>query len=185
MLEVAALKNSQGILSVRPRKNFHPQTTHTTIFLGLQQSNGSSGSLWENSNYGKGMIIGVVDTGIMPDHPSFHDEGMPPPSARWKGKCEFYSRSSCNNKLIGARYFHESGNGTPLDENGHGTHTSSIAAGNFVNGVNVLGMANGTASGMAPLAHVAMYKVCSSIGCPETDVLAAIDAAIEDGADVL
>ncbi|WMV36891.1 hypothetical protein MTR67_030276, partial [Solanum verrucosum] len=146
--EVAALKNSQGILSVRPRQIFHPQTTHTTIFLGIQQSKGSSGSLWEKSNYGKGMIIGVVDTGIMPDHPSFHDEGMPPPPARWKGKCEFYSRSSCNNKLIGARYFHES-------------------------------------AGMAPLAHVAMYKVCSSIGCPETDVLAAIDAAIKDGVDVL
>ncbi|KAK6783950.1 hypothetical protein RDI58_017404 [Solanum bulbocastanum] len=110
---------------------------------------------------------------------------MPPPSARWKGKCEFYSWSSCNNKLIRARYFHESGNGTPLDENGHGTHTSSVAAGNFVNGANVLAIANGTASGMAPLAHVAMYKVCSSIGCPETDVLAAIDAAIEDGVDVL
>ncbi|KAK4713212.1 hypothetical protein R3W88_019119 [Solanum pinnatisectum] len=127
-------------------------------------------SLWEKSNYGKGMIIGVVDTGITPDHPSFHDEEMPPPPARWKGKCEFYSRSSCNNKLIGARYFHESGNGTPLDENGHGTHTSSVADGNFVNGANVLAIANGTASGMAPLAHVAMYKVY---------------AAIEDGVDAL
>ncbi|KAG5594360.1 hypothetical protein H5410_035592 [Solanum commersonii] len=168
--------------SLLPRKNFHPQTTHATNFLGLQQSKGSSDSLWEKSNYGKGMIIGVVDTGITPDHPSFHDEGMPPPPARWKVKYEFYSRSSCNNKLIGARYFHESGNGTPLDENDHGTHTLSIAAGNFVNGANVLGLANGTASGMA---HVAMYKVCSSIGCPETDVLAAIDAAIEDGVDVL
>uniref|UniRef100_M1C8M6 Xylem serine proteinase 1 n=1 Tax=Solanum tuberosum TaxID=4113 RepID=M1C8M6_SOLTU len=38
---------------------------------------------------------------------------------------------------------------------------------------------------MAPLAHIAMYKVCSSIGYPETDILAAIYAAIEDGVDVL
>lgn len=52
-------------------------------------------------------------------------------------------------------------------------------------GPNVLGMANGTAFGIAPLAHVAMYKVCSSNGCHETDVLAAIDAAIEDEVDVL
>lgn len=54
-----------------------------------------------------------------------------------------------------------------------------------MNGANVLGMANGTASGMAPLAHIAMYKVCSSIGYTETDILAAIDATIEDGVDVL
>ncbi|KAH0712460.1 hypothetical protein KY289_008419 [Solanum tuberosum] len=46
-------------------------------------------------------------------------------------------------------------------------------------------MANGTTSGMAPLAHIAMYKVCSSIGYPETVILAVIDAAIEDGVDVL
>uniref|UniRef100_A0A3Q7H813 Peptidase S8/S53 domain-containing protein n=1 Tax=Solanum lycopersicum TaxID=4081 RepID=A0A3Q7H813_SOLLC len=59
-------------------------------------------------------------------------------------------------------------NGTSLDENGHGTHTSSIATGNFVNGANVLGMTNGTAFGMA---HVAMHKVCSSNGCHETDLL--------------
>uniref|UniRef100_M1DZV8 Xylem serine proteinase 1 n=1 Tax=Solanum tuberosum TaxID=4113 RepID=M1DZV8_SOLTU len=62
---------------------------------------------------------------------------------------------------------------------------SSIVAGNFVNGANILGMANGTTSGMAPLADIAMYKVCSSIGYPETVILAVIDTAIEDGVDVL
>lgn len=126
------------------------------------------------------MIIGVLDSGVMPDHPSFHDEGVPLPPARWKGKCEF-NFTACNNKLIGARFFQEFGNGTPLDENGHGTHTSSTASGNFVNEANFIGLANGTASGMAPLAHVAMYKVCNAtLTCSESDVLSAIDAAIED-----
>ncbi|KAL0445815.1 UNVERIFIED_CONTAM: Subtilisin-like protease SBT1.7 [Sesamum latifolium] len=76
------------------------------------------------------------------------------------------------------------GNGTPLDENGHGTHTASTAAGNFVRGANVFGNANGTAAGIAPLAHIAMYKVCNT-RCSESDILAAIDAAIDDGVDII
>ncbi|KAK6117128.1 hypothetical protein DH2020_049173 [Rehmannia glutinosa] len=94
---------------------------------------------------------------------------MPPPPAKWKGICQFNS-TSCNNKLIGAR-FYTIGNGTALDENGHGTHTASTAAGNFVRGANVYGNANGTAAGIAPLAHVASYKVCN-IDCSESDILA-------------
>ncbi|KAK6783227.1 hypothetical protein RDI58_021024 [Solanum bulbocastanum] len=90
----------------------------------------------------------------------------------------------CNNKLIGARYFRYTGN-DPWDENGHGTHTASTAAGRFVPGANIFGNANGTAVGVAPLAHVAIYKTCSAIGCSGSDVLAAIDMAIEDGVDVL
>ncbi|XP_049378362.1 subtilisin-like protease [Solanum stenotomum] len=138
---------------------------------------------WNDSNYGKGVIIGVIDTGIFPDHPSFSDDGMPPPPAKWKGKCEF-NVTKCNNKLIGARVFPNSGI-DPWDEDGHGTHTASTAAGRFVPGANIFGNANGTAVGVAPLAHVAIYKACDDISCYGSDVLAAIDMAIEDGVDVL
>jgi hypothetical protein len=64
----------------------------------------------------------LIDTGISPYHPSFNDKGMPPPPAKWKGKCEFEGMA-CNNKLIGARTFHISSGQTklaqsmpPLDE---------------------------------------------------------------------
>ncbi|CAB4279737.1 unnamed protein product [Prunus armeniaca] len=72
----------------------------------------------------------------------------------------------------------------PLDQAGHGTHTSSTAAGNFVEGVSAFGVSNGTAVGMAPYAHLAIYRVCG-LDCAEGDVLAAMDAAIHDGVDVL
>ncbi|KAL7597163.1 hypothetical protein Lser_V15G30658 [Lactuca serriola] len=135
---------------------------------------------WTDSNYGKGIIIGVIDSGITPRHPSFNDEGTPPPPFKWKGKCEV---AGCNNKLIGLRNFHPFSK-TPVDENGQGTHTSSTAAGSHVHNANVFGNANGTAIGMAPLAHVAMYKVCSS-GCSGSAIAAGMDAAIKDGVDVL
>ncbi|XP_027085746.1 subtilisin-like protease [Coffea arabica] len=177
--DVKEIEKKPGFVSARQQKLLSLCTTHTPSFLGLHQNLG----LWKESNCGKGVIIGILDTGIVPDHPSFSDEGMPAPPAKWKGRCEFNS-SVCNNKLIGARYFHD-GNGSPLDETGHGTHTASIAAGNYVQGANVFGNANGTAVGIAPLAHLAMYKVCTAIGCFESDILAAMDAAIEDGVDII
>ncbi|KAG5582741.1 hypothetical protein H5410_053368 [Solanum commersonii] len=99
------------------------------------------------------------------------------------GKCEF-NVTNCNKKLIGARNFVQPGM-LPIDENGHGTQTSSIAAGNFVDGANFYGNANGTAVGIAPRAHVAMYKVCGVLWCAEWMILDGFDAAIEDGVDVI
>ncbi|CAN4077851.1 unnamed protein product [Withania somnifera] len=178
--DLKEMEKMEGFISARPERLLDLYTTHSINFLGLHQSMG----FWNDSNYGKGVIIGVIDTGIFPDHPSFSDDGMPPPPAKWKGKCEF-NVTKCNNKLIGARYFQSSGNGTPWDENGHGTHTASTAAGRFVPGANIFGNANGTAVGVAPLAHVAVYKVCAAVTCSESDTLAAMDMAIEDGVDVL
>lgn len=146
---------------------------------------------WKKPNLGEGVIIGVLDTGITPNHPSFRDHGMPPPQAKWKGKCEFEGMA-CNNKLIGARTFQYVAkekdaffSEQPLYDNGHGTHVSSIAAGNFVKGANVLANAKGTEAGTAPLAHLAMYKVCSGDGFPASAILAGFHAAIEDGVDVI
>ncbi|KAI3414708.1 uncharacterized protein J3R85_016007, partial [Psidium guajava] len=177
--EARELLKSDAVVYARQEKIFSLHTTHSPSFLGLNPGVG----LWKDSTLGEGVIIGVLDSGITPGHPSFDDEGMSPPPAKWKGKCDF-NATSCNNKLIGARNFVNS-TSSPTDEDGHGTHTSSTAAGNFVKNANVLGQATGTAVGIAPRAHVAMYLVCSSEGCTESSILAGMDAAIEDGVDVL
>ncbi|KAL5541009.1 hypothetical protein UlMin_042582 [Ulmus minor] len=179
--EVKEMEKKKGFVSARKQRMFSLQTTHSPSFLGLNQNLG----LWNESKLGNGVIVGLLDTGISPDHPSFSDEGVPPPPAKWKGSCEF-TGALCNNKLIGAKNFATQSPGElPFDEEGHGTHTSSTAAGNFVKGANVFGNAKGTAVGMAPYAHLAIYKVCGSLGCSESDILAALDAAVGDGVDVL
>ncbi|XP_015084725.1 subtilisin-like protease SBT1.7 [Solanum pennellii] len=178
--QVKEMEKKSGFVNAWPEKILSLHTTRTPSFLGLKQNIG----LWRDSNYGKGVIIGVLDSGIFPDHPSFSDKGMPPPPAKWKGKCESNFTTKCNNKLIGARTFPKE-NGSPIDDDGHGTHTASIAAGGFVKGANVYGNANGTAVGVAPLAHLAIYKVCDSFGCSDSGILAAMDVAIDDGVDIL
>lgn len=78
---------------------------------------------------------------------------------------------------------------TARDYDGHGSHTLATAAGNFVPGVSVFGNGNGTAKGGSPRARVAAYKVCwppyEGVQCFDADVLAAFDAAISDGVDII
>ncbi|XP_027362164.1 subtilisin-like protease SBT1.7 [Abrus precatorius] len=178
--EAKALEEKEEIVSARLEKILSLHTTRTPSFLGLQQGLG----LWKDSNFGKGIIIGMLDTGIDPSHPSFSDEGMPLPPAKWKGHCELTGKRTCNNKLIGAKNFMKQSS-LPLDDSGHGTHTSSTAAGKFLQGASFFGNAKGTAVGMAPYAHLAMYKVCGSFGCPESAIISGLETAIEDGVDVL
>ncbi|KAM0846198.1 hypothetical protein ACQ4PT_055839 [Festuca glaucescens] len=194
MEEIGKMSQTDWFVKAVPEKTYQLMTTHTPRMLGLTGPMIFHSGVWNRSNMGEGMIIGVLDGGITPGHPSFDGTGMPPPPAKWKGRCDFNS-SACNNKLIGARSFFESAKWNwkgvddpvlPIDESEHGTHTSSTAAGAFVPGANAMGSGMGTAAGMAPRAHLAFYQVCFvGKGCDRDDILAAIDDAMEDGVDLL
>nr|GMC62517.1 subtilisin-like protease SBT3.9 [Ipomoea batatas] len=125
---------------------------------------------------------------------------MPPVPAGWKGECqpgEAFNASTCNRKIIGARYYlsgyeaEEESSGKTItfrsarDSNGHGSHTASTAAGRYVANINYRGLASGEARGGAPMARIAVYKTCWISGCYDADMLAAFDDAIRDGVKVL
>ena len=221
--QVALLEKNSGVISIEPVEEWAPDTSTTPVFLGLT----GPGNLWDQlggpssgtnagnaTGAGEGIVVGVLDTGIWPEHPSVSDmiggkkmyKGLP----GWHGKCTSaeeapggsWDANLCNQKLIGARYFIETFEAfentlapndfrSPRDSDGHGTHTSTTAAGNF--GIEPTGAASGfgAISGMAPRARIATYKVCWDDGNPNTggcftsDSAAAIDRAVADGVDVI
>ncbi|KAH7687415.1 Tripeptidyl-peptidase II protein [Dioscorea alata] len=186
--ELKAVKSRDGFVYAQEDQTHILHTTNTPTYLKLHQD--WDYDLWASSSYGAGKIIGVIDSGIDPDHPSFKDDNMPqPPQAPvWNGQC--YWANKCNRKLIGIRAFRYGWTPDPYDRSGHGTHVASTAAGNFVDNANVLGEANGRASGMAPLAHLSIYKVLYRSNTGQTvgqsaDILAGIDWAIRDGVHIL
>ncbi|CAM8930004.1 unnamed protein product [Rhodiola kirilowii] len=176
-------------------------TTHTPEFLGLPQGAWARVGGYELS--GEGIVIGFIDTGIDPTHPSFRDdlsEHKYPIPAHFTGVCEVtkdFPSGSCNRKLIGARHFAGSAiargifnvsedYACPFDGDGHGTHTASVAAGNHGVPVVIAGHYFGNASGMAPRSHIAVYKALyKGFGGFAADVVAAIDQAAQDGVDII
>ena len=160
---------------------------------------------WRAGYTGKGVVVGVIDTGIWPEHPSFADNGMPaPPGSLPAGlPCEFGNTAhhsddapfTCQNKLLGARQVlatYRSVIGADPDEfdsarddNGHGTHTASTAAGNRNVQASVFGEDVAKVSGIAYDAHVIAYKGLGKLGGFTSDLAAAIDTAVLDGVDVI
>ncbi|OEL32332.1 Subtilisin-like protease SBT1.4 [Dichanthelium oligosanthes] len=198
--QAAHLRSQPSVLAVAADAIQQLHTTLTPSFLRLSASSG----LLPASNGATDVVIGVIDTGIYPeDRASFAaDPSIPPPPSKFRGTCvttpSFNASEYCNNKLVGAKFFHEGyeavyGNWldetedprSPLDSNGHGTHTASTAAGSAVAGAAFYNYAKGKAVGMAPGARIAAYKVCWKNGCADSDILKAFDAAIDDGVDVI
>ena len=150
---------------------------------------------------GAGIKIGDIDSGIEDTHPFFDPTGFsyPPgfPKCDAEDSNSHHPDQDCNfvsPKVIVAKVFFNKAQQQGLDAHaveGHGTHTAGIAAGvtgktAVVNGVNINDM-----SGIAPGAWLGNYNVFpdsvneSRHGARSEDILNAVDAALEDGMDVL
>ncbi|MCU0990098.1 MAG: S8 family serine peptidase, partial [Xanthomonadales bacterium] len=154
---------------------------------------------------GENIVVGVIDSGINWEHPSFSDpsgDGYDHvnPFGEQLGLCDD-PEVECNDKLIGVYDFVEDDPSTDdvveentkgRDNDGHGSHVASIAAGNRANVV-LNGSANATLSGVAPRANLVTYRVCfvgepagaDTGGCAASAILSAIDQAVEDGVAVI
>jgi len=187
--QAARLATMPGVLSIAKDELRTIDTSNTPNLLGLSGPTG----FWNRTGAkGENVIIGIIDGGITPEHPSFSDRtdvnGNGTKDGKlgyqqipgWNGKCQpgaAFNGSHCNQKLIGARYYNEGYGGaagvlevlpyefiSPRDFDGHGTHTASTAGGNANVAATGLSAPFGTISGMAPRARIAAYKVCWGVG---------------------
>jgi hypothetical protein len=207
--QIATLLAIPGVAAVQRDALNQPLVEEPYQTIGAQRVwNELDGSTFT----GEGVVVANLDTGIWPEHPMFADKGLAEPPGGPYG-CEFGLSGdpndptfTCNNKLVGARAFldtyttfigaepGEYCNKTGTDPNvvcsardadGHGTHTLTTAAGDFVEEAVMWGEDWGPTSGMAPGAHVIGYRVCLDQGCFGSDSVAAVNQAIVDDVDVI
>ncbi len=191
--EAAHLAMVPGVLGVRRERILRPMTDAGPEWIGADK-------LWNAqvpgvaATKGEGVVIGIIDTGISPGHPSFAATGpdgyaIANPRGHFFGLCAS-AQATCNNKLIGIYDFTDEGT-KGIDSVGHGTHVAGIAAGDGMNNA----LAGTTislprfVSGVAPHANIIMYKACKSGSsggtCPESSLVGALDQAIADNVDVI
>ena len=212
--QATKLRTIPGVLGVSKDDLQQPDTSSTPGFLGLSVP----GGVWDTRRRrraGEGVIIGIIDSGIWPENPSFSDRTGPNGNGTqdgklvfqqlpgWNGRCipgEGFTAAKCNQKLICAQCFSAAFGGdarqgsmpwefvSARDDGGHGAHTACTAGGN--NGVRHRPRrVYGKISGIAPRARIAVDKACWGVapagGGYNSDIVAAIDQAVADGVDVI
>jgi len=200
--KISTVLSIPGVIAVQNDAVNRPQTDASPAFIGATAVYPQLGG---TANAGKGVIFGSLDTGIWPEHPAFADNGnlgAPPAKADGTARtCNFGDNPltpandpfTCNNKVIGGQAFLDTylANNPPevyttaRDSNGHGTHTSSTAAGDAIASAKVFDVERGPLNGLAPGAWVSVYKVCGLNGCYNSDSVAAVQAAVKDGVNVI
>jgi subtilisin family serine protease len=126
------LRATPGVKLVEKDRGVKLMTTYTPDFLKLPQG------VWAQEggqkNAGDGVVIGVIDSGINPLHPSFGIQHFTSNVSHFSGACvtgPHFPPGSCNGKIISAKYFSAGAQAivnfnasvdflSPYDADGHG-----------------------------------------------------------------
>lgn len=124
--QAAKLAGAKGVKSVVPDEILHPDAVPSTEFLGLEGDNGVWNAVGGVGEAGAGTVVGVVDTGIAPENPSFAGAPLgtaPGAEPYLDGNTVVYAKADGNafrsdrvtgqawsnddysTKLVGAQYF--------------------------------------------------------------------------------
>ncbi|MET0991699.1 MAG: S8 family serine peptidase, partial [Lacisediminihabitans sp.] len=174
-----------------PNEILHVTDENTsTGYLGLEGENGVWAGVGGASKAGKGVVVGVIDTGIAPENPSFAGDplGTADGAAPYRdgtsttfhksdgtdfhGSCVSgvqFTLADCSTKIISARFFVDgfgkdkigtTETGEYLSPRDGVGHGSHTASTAAGNGGITAEGHGSTISGVAPAAKIAAYKVC-------------------------
>ena len=194
-----------GVVAVQPDTAEQPLTTVSPSWIGATSVWPSLGG---SSRAGEGVIVGVLDTGIWPEHPSFNDPGISHPGGTFA--CQFgngtdppgagvrlqrqadrrvrvHGHEHVGQRVACRRELQQRHEGVLAARRGRARH-AHVQHGRREPASprrRCFGVNRGPLSGVAPGAHLIMYRICDASGCFQSDSVAAVQQAILDGVDVI
>jgi subtilisin family serine protease len=203
--DIAKIQALSGVTAVTVEKEYQQEMDSSFPLIGL--GTGTLGGpdwvdsgLWQtlggHANAGKGMKIADIDSGITLSNPCFDPTGFTYPAGFPKFGAGY--AAYVTPKVIAARAYFRSDDppfypATPVDDpgsggGGHGTHTAGTMLCNYGT---ITTFGQGTKiSGVAPSAQLMVYRVfyhslAGSQSAYDPELIAAIEDAVKDGADVV
>ena len=190
-----------GVAAVVPMRKFKSLLNRA---VALMNGPAAWASVGGSSNAGKGIKIGVLDSGIELTNPAFQDSSLSTPSGF--PKCTSGHSEDCaftNSKVIVARSYvrllaagsnptnpavdSQPDDYSPRDRWGHGSGIAMAAAGNAIStpALSTAGSAIAI-QGMAPKAWIGNYKIAGTFGfATDESMIQAVTDAVSDGMDVI
>ncbi|KAI9500397.1 peptidase S8/S53 domain-containing protein, partial [Coemansia spiralis] len=177
-IDATHLASVDGVKRVWPVRYYKLQKTNSSSassFPFVHQPTGVNQAIKRLGMTGKGVKVGIVDTGVDYSHPELGN-CWKTPGCPWQYGEDFIG-DSYNPKDPDTAI---KPNPTPMDCDGHGTHVSGIIAGQ-----------GPTVYGVAPGVTLGMYRVFS---CPAADgsthtsediIIKALESAVKDNHDII
>ncbi len=190
---IGKLKANADVVAVEYNALYRPDMSESHKLINAAGAWASAGG---RADAGRGIKVGIIDSGIDPTHPFFDPTGFSYPAGFPKCDAADTAAGSCTNvtpKVIVARVFYNKNNQTdysakPIPEVGdHGTHVAGTVAGVTGKTAVVEGVEIDDMSGVAPGAWLGNYNVFPGEvqSARSEDILNAVEAAVLDGMDVL
>lgn len=190
---IGKLRRNTSVKVVEYNALYHPDMSESYKLIDAMPAWTAAGG---RAEAGRGVKIGIIDSGIDVDHPFLDPTGFSYPAGFPKCDAADTSGGQCAHvspKVIVARVFYNKNNQThytadPLPVFGeHGTHVAGTAAGVTGKTAIVEGVSIDDMSGVAPGAWLGNYNVFPGkvVNARSEDILNAVEAAVKDGMDVL
>jgi subtilisin family serine protease len=197
---IGRLRNNTNVRVVEYNALYRPTMSESYKLINAAAAWAAAGG---RSDAGRGVKVGIIDSGIDYRHPFLDPAGFsyPATGGPWP-KCDAADSTShqanvnCKNvstKVIVAKVFYNKNNQTDYDAlpvadiGSHGTHVAGTVAGVTGKTAIVQGVSIDDMSGVAPGAWLGNYNVFPGtvLDARSEDILQAVDAAVRDGMDIL